>query len=102
MLIVCIVQSGQDKGGAKSAEAHGSNTNAPYTLELALEGERLCKSGDFKSGIAFLEAAVEAGTHDLNTLSAIYSQLGNAHFFIGEYQNAVKYHKMDLSVARCS
>ena len=49
-------------------------------LELALEGERLCKAGDFKAGAAFFEAAVQVGTEDLKTLSAIYSQLGNAYF----------------------
>lgn len=26
-------------------------------LELALEGERLCKSGDFPAGVAFLEVS---------------------------------------------
>ena len=31
-------------------------------LELALEGERLCKAGDFKAGVAFFEAAVQVGT----------------------------------------
>ncbi|TRY89515.1 hypothetical protein DNTS_012013 [Danionella cerebrum] len=53
-------------------------------LELALEGERLCKEGDFKGGTAFFEAAVQMGTEDLKTLSAIYSQLGNAYFYLKE------------------
>lgn len=69
-------------------------------LELALEGERLCKSGDFRGGVAFFEAAISVGTDDLKTLSAIYSQLGNAYFYLGDYAKAMDYHKCDLTVAR--
>ncbi|XP_036892462.1 G-protein-signaling modulator 1 isoform X1 [Sturnira hondurensis] len=69
-------------------------------LELALEGERLCKAGDFKAGVAFFEAAVQVGTEDLKTLSAIYSQLGNAYFYLKEYARALEYHKHDLLLAR--
>nr|CAG4651790.1 EOG090X05CB [Triops cancriformis] len=69
-------------------------------LELALEGERLCKSGDCRGGVAFFEAAIQAGTDDLRTLSAIYSQLGNAYFYLGEYVKAMQYHKHDLTLAR--
>ncbi|XP_023234019.1 G-protein-signaling modulator 2-like [Centruroides sculpturatus] len=69
-------------------------------LELALEGERLCKGGDFRSGVAFFEAAIRIGTDDLRTLSAIYSQLGNAYFYLGDYAKAMEYHKCDLTVAR--
>uniref|UniRef100_A0A8C9A282 G-protein-signaling modulator 1 n=1 Tax=Prolemur simus TaxID=1328070 RepID=A0A8C9A282_PROSS len=69
-------------------------------LELALEGERLCKAGDFKAGVAFFEAAVQVGTEDLKTLSAIYSQLGNAYFYLKEYARALEFHKHDLLLAR--
>ncbi|CAM5163871.1 unnamed protein product [Eretmochelys imbricata] len=69
-------------------------------LELALEGERLCKAGDFQAGAAFFEAAVQVGTEDLKTLSAIYSQLGNAYFYLKEYSKALEYHKHDLTLAR--
>lgn len=69
-------------------------------LELALEGERLCKSGDSRAGIAFFQAAIRAGTDDLRTLSAIYSQLGNAYFYLGDYAKAMKYHNLDLNLAR--
>lgn len=69
-------------------------------LELALEGERLCKAGDCKSGVAFFQAAIQAGTDDLRTLSAIYSQLGNAYFYLGDYVKAMQYHKLDLTLAR--
>lgn len=71
-------------------------------LELALEGERLCKAGDFKGGTAFFEAAVQVGTEDLKTLSAIYSQMGNAYFYLKEYGKALEYHKHDLTLARWS
>ncbi|XP_075434979.1 G-protein-signaling modulator 1 isoform X3 [Ascaphus truei] len=69
-------------------------------LELALEGERLCKAGDFRTGATFFEAAVQVGTEDLKTLSAIYSQLGNAYFYLKEYSKALEYHKHDLTLAR--
>lgn len=69
-------------------------------LELALEGERLCKAGDCKSGVAFFQAAIQAGTDDLRILSAIYSQLGNAYFYLSDYVKAMQYHKLDLTLAR--
>ncbi|XP_076325561.1 G-protein-signaling modulator 2-like [Tachypleus tridentatus] len=69
-------------------------------LELALEGERLCKSGDFRGGVAYFDAAIQVGTDDPKTLSAIYSQLGNAHFYLGEYGKAMECHKLDLTIAR--
>ena len=69
-------------------------------LELALEGERLCKSGDFSGGVAFFEAAVKEGTNDLRILSAIYSQLGNAYFYLGDYNKALHYHQLDLNIAK--
>ncbi|XP_073438957.1 G-protein-signaling modulator 2 isoform X2 [Dendrobates tinctorius] len=68
-------------------------------LELALEGERLCKAGDCRAGVSFFEAAVQVGTEDLKTLSAIYSQLGNAYFYLHEYNKALEYHHYDLTLA---
>lgn len=69
-------------------------------LELALEGERLCKAGDCRAGVSFFEAAVQVGTEDLKTLSAIYSQLGNAYFYLHDYNKALEYHHHDLTLAR--
>ncbi|XP_078074324.1 G-protein-signaling modulator 2 isoform X1 [Mustelus asterias] len=69
-------------------------------LELALEGERLCKTGDCRAGVSFFEAAVQVGTEDLKTLSAIYSQLGNAYFYLHDYSKALEYHHHDLTLAR--
>lgn len=84
-------------------EDHGFNVRyrmEASCLELALEGERLCKSGDCEAGVSFFEAAVQVGTEDLKTLSAIYSQLGNAYFYLHEYQKALEYHHHDLTLAR--
>ena len=69
-------------------------------MELALEGERLCKAGDCRLGVRFFEAAVQVGTDDLQTLSAIYSQMGNAYFYLQDYAKALEYHKHDLNLAR--
>uniref|UniRef100_A0A1L8DLR2 Putative g-alpha gtpase interaction protein n=1 Tax=Nyssomyia neivai TaxID=330878 RepID=A0A1L8DLR2_9DIPT len=77
-----------------------ANDGSSMCLELALEGERLCKSGDCRAGVAFFQAAIQAGTDDLRILSAIYSQLGNAYFYLGEYSKAMDFHKLDLTLAR--
>ncbi|XP_015211008.1 G-protein-signaling modulator 2 isoform X2 [Lepisosteus oculatus] len=69
-------------------------------LELALEGERLCKVGDYRAGVSFFEAAIQVGTEDLQILSAIYSQLGNAYFHLHEYGKALEYHHHDLTLTR--
>ncbi|CAH1785854.1 unnamed protein product [Owenia fusiformis] len=71
-------------------------------MELALEGERLCKAGDCRTGVEFFEAAVRVGTDDIQTLSAIYSQLGNAYFCLQEYGKALEYHRHDLNLTRSS
>ncbi|XP_033119139.1 G-protein-signaling modulator 2-like [Anneissia japonica] len=68
-------------------------------MELALEGERLCKMGCCREGVEYFEAAVKVGTDDLKTLSAIYSQLGNAYFYLQEYGKALEYHRHDLTLA---
>ncbi len=47
-----------------------------------------------------MEAALAEGTDDLRTLSAIYSQLGNAYFYLGDYLKALEYHRHDLTLAR--
>ena len=69
-------------------------------MELALQGEQHCKNGDCQSGVEYFEAAIKVGTEDLKTLSAVYSQLGNAYFYLQEYEKALEYHKHDLTLAR--
>ena len=68
--------------------------------ELALEGERLCKEGRWEEGVERLETAARVGTQDLKTLSALYSQLGNAYFYMENYSKSLEYHKQDLTLAR--
>lgn len=87
-------------GCAGSSDSNAPDGGSSMCLELALEGERLCKAGDCCAGVAFFQAAIRAGTDDLRTLSAIYSQLGNAYFYLGEYSKAMQYHKLDLTLAR--
>ncbi|XP_062871713.1 G protein signaling modulator 2, like isoform X2 [Trichomycterus rosablanca] len=69
-------------------------------LELALEGERLCKTGDYRAGVSFFESAIQVGTEDLQILSAIYSQLGNAYFHLQDYSKALEFHRHDLTLTR--
>lgn len=69
-------------------------------LDLALEGERLCKAGDYQAGVSMFESAIQVGTEDLQILSAIYSQLGNAYFHLQEYNKALEYHRHDLTLTR--
>uniref|UniRef100_A0A8B9L235 G protein signaling modulator 2 n=1 Tax=Astyanax mexicanus TaxID=7994 RepID=A0A8B9L235_ASTMX len=69
-------------------------------LELALEGERLCKVGDYRAGVSFFESAIQVGTEDLQILSAIYSQLGNAYFHLQDYSKALEFHRHDLTLTR--
>ncbi|KAJ8270296.1 hypothetical protein GJAV_G00112660 [Gymnothorax javanicus] len=69
-------------------------------LELALEGERLCKVGDYRAGVSFFEAAIQVGTEDLQILSAIYSQLGSAYFHLHDYIKAMEFHRHDLTLTR--
>uniref|UniRef100_A0A3Q2CY10 G-protein-signaling modulator 2-like n=1 Tax=Cyprinodon variegatus TaxID=28743 RepID=A0A3Q2CY10_CYPVA len=69
-------------------------------LDLALEGERLCKAGNYRAGVSFFESALQVGTEDLQILSAIYSQLGNAYFHLQEYNKALEYHRHDLTLTR--
>ncbi|KAG5896344.1 hypothetical protein JTB14_005824 [Gonioctena quinquepunctata] len=83
-----------------SGDANDYDGSGNKCLELALEGERLCKAGDCKVGVAFFQAAIQAGTDDLRTMSAIYSQLGNAYFYLGDYGKAMQYHNNDLTIAR--
>ncbi|KAM9797356.1 G-protein-signaling modulator 2-like isoform X2 [Syngnathus typhle] len=72
----------------------------PSCLELALEGERLCKAANYRAGVSFFESAIQVGTEDLQILSAIYSQLGNAYFHLQEYNKALEYHRHDLTLTR--
>nr|XP_061831642.1 G-protein-signaling modulator 2-like isoform X1 [Nerophis lumbriciformis] len=77
-----------------------SNRMESSCLDLALEGERLCKAGNYRAGVSFFESAIQVGTEDLQILSAIYSQLGNAYFHLQEFNKALEYHRHDLTLTR--
>ncbi|GMR33095.1 hypothetical protein PMAYCL1PPCAC_03290 [Pristionchus mayeri] len=78
-----------------------SATKPPTTcLELAQEGERLCRDNNFDKGILYLRKALEVGTEDTTMLSAIYSQLGNAYYTKGMYPQALEFHRNDLLLTR--
>ena len=55
-----------------NANANANAGDNDTCLQLALEGEKLCKGGNCRDGVAFFEAALQAGTDDFRTLSAIY------------------------------
>lgn len=95
-----MATSKSDDDLAVATTKQGPSKSGTMCIELALEGERLCKLGDCRAGVAFFQAAIQAGTEDLRTLSAIYSQLGNAYFYLGDYSKAMEYHKNDLTLAR--
>ncbi|OQR68291.1 G-protein-signaling modulator 2-like, partial [Tropilaelaps mercedesae] len=101
-----VGEAGGGKGGGPPGQhQHRQSQQAQQLdptmcLELALEGERLCKSGDFTAGVAFLEAAVRLGTDDARVLSAIYSQLGNAYFYLADYERALRFHELDLKIVQ--
>ena len=90
----------QAVGNSTCTRHYKMATDDGSCMELALEGERLCKTGDCRSGVSYFEAAIQKGTEDLKTLSAIYSQLGNAYFYLQEYEKALEFHKHDLTLAR--
>ncbi|OQV20347.1 G-protein-signaling modulator 1 [Hypsibius exemplaris] len=69
-------------------------------LTLALQGEALCRSGDFRSGVDVFLKALAANTDDVAVLSAIYIQLGNAYFYLESYDKALDYHSKDIRIAR--
>ena len=69
-------------------------------LELAIQGERLCSEGNLEEGIKCLEGALEAGPKDSVALSALYSQLGSAYFFIKSFDQAVAMYGRELELAK--
>lgn len=83
-----------------------SSSYSPFKLpvqscmELALQGEKLCMNGDCYNGIKYFEMAISVGTDDLTVLSAIYSQTGNAYYYLQDYSNALEFHRHDLNLAQ--
>lgn len=69
-------------------------------LELAIRGEHLCKEGQWEAGISYLEEALETSPVDPAALSALYSQLGNAYFYVKRYDRALDVYSRDMANAR--
>lgn len=76
----------------------GGVREAPTCQELAIEGECLTKQGEHKEAIPLLESALELGTDDLQLSSVLWSLLGNAHFYLGDYEKAAVCHQHDLAI----
>uniref|UniRef100_A0A914SJH1 Tetratricopeptide repeat protein n=2 Tax=Ascarididae TaxID=6250 RepID=A0A914SJH1_PAREQ len=47
-----------------------------------------------------LEKKVNLGGRSIETVSAIYSQLGNAYFALRDFNKALEYHQYDLETAK--
>uniref|UniRef100_A0A3Q0KUB3 G-protein signalling modulator, putative n=3 Tax=Schistosoma mansoni TaxID=6183 RepID=A0A3Q0KUB3_SCHMA len=78
-----------------------SNLTIPTPcLDLAMEGERFCREGDWNKGISYFLKALAIGTDDLSCLSVVYCQLGNAYFYQQDYARALEYHRWNLALAR--
>jgi G-protein signaling modulator 2 len=83
--------------------------------ELASEGERLCKSGNCTHGLKYFQSALNIYHNSrlvnmqdmddqeklrlLQMLSIIYNQMGNAYFYLQDYQKALECHKKDLDLS---
>jgi G-protein signaling modulator 2 len=83
--------------------------------ELASEGERLCKSGNCIQGLKYFQSALNIYHNSrlvnmqdmddqdqlrlLQMLSIIYNQMGNAYFYLQDYQKALDCHKKDLDLS---
>jgi G-protein signaling modulator 2 len=66
----------------------------------AQKGEELCRQGDNVQGLQYLQQALKFGTSDVYLLSALYSQLGNAHFALKNFDHAADFHSHDLILCR--
>lgn len=79
-------------------EGSGGIRENPTCEELAMEGENLTKQGEYKEAIPLLETALGMETDDSQLHSVLWSLLGNAHFYLGEYEKAVLCHSHDLAI----
>lgn len=80
------------------SEGGGGVREAPTCQELAIEGECLTKQGQHREAIPLLESALDLGSDDLQLLSVLWSLLGNAHFYLGDYAKAALCHEHDLAI----
>lgn len=88
-----------DFGTDTDSETGGGVRETPSCQDLAIEGERLAKQGEHREAIPLLEAALELGSDDERLVSVLWSLLGNAHFYLGNYKQAATCHTHDLAVS---
>lgn len=69
-------------------------------LKLAVDGQNFLAKKDLINGIEYLERALAIKTSNLNVLSSIYSQLGNAYFSSRSFVKALEFHNNYLLVSR--
>ncbi|CAH8826474.1 unnamed protein product [Trichobilharzia szidati] len=79
---------------------YSNSAGSTLCSDLALEGERFYRDGDFNKGISCFLKALAVGTDDLSCLSVIYCQLGNAYFNLQDYARALEYHRWNFALAR--
>ncbi|KAI9576231.1 hypothetical protein GQX74_014291 [Glossina fuscipes] len=72
-----------------SLSGSAENLSSTVVAQVVVIPIRRMVAGDCRAGVA----------EDLRTLSAIYSQLGNAYFYLADYPKAMHYHKLDLTFA---
>ena len=74
--------------GVANEEALGVR-EAPDCRQLACEGERLIRKGEFDESIPLLEQGLKLSlmldSADFNLVSVLWSLLGNAHYSLGEF-----------------
>eukprot|EP00912_Choanoflagellata_sp_UC4_P002015 UC4_evm5s1290 len=78
------------------------NDDAPRKtfMQLALEGERLSRSGNKSGSIVLYKDALKVGSENLEALSAVHSQLGNACFCVKDFTGALENHQKDLEISK--
>uniref|UniRef100_A0AC34RLR1 Uncharacterized protein n=1 Tax=Panagrolaimus sp. JU765 TaxID=591449 RepID=A0AC34RLR1_9BILA len=67
---------------------------------FAQNGEKFYRNGDYEQGIDQFEKAIQCGTNDTGLLTAVYSQLGNAYYYLKNFPKAAEYHSHDLLLCR--
>lgn len=93
------VAAGEDADAGR-ADGAVNISRSEMCRRLALTGEQKCKNGDLVAGVQDLEAALKTGTQNLHLMSTIYSQLGNAYFYLQDLKRSVDCHRRDLSLSR--
>ena len=90
------------QGRAVELRTETEMVTGDLALELAIQGEHLCNEGRWEEGISCLEEALAASPTDPVALSALYSQLGNAYFYVKRYEQALDVYSQALSNAHRS